>query len=228
MRIESSYTFTIPLRQLSVALRNPDVLAQALPGCERLTQMGPTDADGAATYEVRLRLQPETPPIQATARMTAPSEREVRVEVDGLSTDGAIHARGAMTLLAHGEGTQATYIWEEQPDGRSAEETPDEADGTAEDSMATSAGQSLARTFCARLDRLAHEPSLARQGTGPLLAETPRGRIMRQVDARGTTPARTATNRVLLVGAGAAVGLGVLVLSMRVLRRLSGGRDGGE
>lgn len=214
MRIEGSYTFTAPLSQLSAALRNPDTLARALPGCERLTQMGPTGADGISSYEVRLRLRSNTPPIQANVRVETPSEREVRAEADGLGWDGAFHARGAMTLLTHGEGTQATYIWETQPDGPSAE--------------GSSMGQSLAETFCGWLDNQAHEPTLARRGTGPLLVETPRGRIARQVELTGAAPARRTTNRALLIGAGATLGLGVLVLSMRVLRRLSGGRGGDE
>lgn len=216
MRIEGTYTFPVPARHLRTALGNPELLARALPGCERLTQMGPTDADGITTYEVRVRLQPETPPLQATVRVSAPSEREARAEVSGAGAGGPVSAHGIFTLLDQGQQTRATYFWETSPT------STDDHDA----SNACDAGERLVQAFCAHLDTLSREPGQGPSGAGPLLAETPRGRIVRQAQASGETQTQAVVSRALLVGAGAVVGLSLLVLSMRVLRRLSGGRDG--
>lgn len=230
MRIEGTFTFAVPLRSLKAALRNPDVLARALPGCERLTQMGPADAQGAATYEVRMRLQPSASPVQATLRVAQPSEREIRVEVRGVGPNGPLTARGTMTLLDQGTQTQSIYSWETPASASSASAAPEaipaptnSANGTGSATNGKSTDDQLIADFYTQLETLARGSGPAVGTTGPLLAETPRGRILRQskLDQKALeTPTQALASRALLVGAGIVVGVGVLVVTARILRRI--------
>ena len=58
MRIEGTHTFSAPIARVFAILTDPDTLQQVIPGCERLIQFGPPDADGAVALEARVRFGP--------------------------------------------------------------------------------------------------------------------------------------------------------------------------
>ena len=73
MEITGSQTFRAPVERISSLLLNPDLLASAIPGCERLIQFGPPDAEGATHLEGRIRSGKSTTTriVQITLRSDA-------------------------------------------------------------------------------------------------------------------------------------------------------------
>ena len=73
MEITGSQTFRAPVERISSLLLNPDLLASAIPGCERLIQFGPPDAEGATHLEARIRSGESTTTriVQITLRSDA-------------------------------------------------------------------------------------------------------------------------------------------------------------
>lgn len=55
MEITGSQTFHAPVERISLLLLDPDLLAAVIPGCDRLIQFGPPDAEGLTHLEARVR-----------------------------------------------------------------------------------------------------------------------------------------------------------------------------
>ena len=79
MEITGSQTFRAPVERISSLLLDPDLLASAIPGCERLIQFGPPDADGATHLEARIRSgeSATTRIVQITLRSDATPSRPI-------------------------------------------------------------------------------------------------------------------------------------------------------
>jgi uncharacterized protein len=124
MRIEGSYAFPAPPERILQTLADADVLCAALPGCERLIQLGPPARDGSTCYEARLRLHERVYVADLTV-IPNPEARRVLLRLNGRSPDGPFHGEGELALavpLSDDGHTQGTYTLELEAPGLS--ETP--------------------------------------------------------------------------------------------------------
>lgn len=217
MRIEGTYTFPAPVEQVYAALSNPDVLGAVLPGCERLIQLGPADHGQLPTYETRWRPGSGPGVYTASVRVSG-AERPacLRFVLRGRGPRGPVTGHGVIDLTRQGERTAGAYHWEVEARGL----TPDE-----ERALSNGAGHSFIREACERLARAA-SGELVQPG---LPAHTMRGRIavVRSLEGHRLTLA-PAVRRATWMGAGVALGLGILVVLFTVVRRRDerDGRDG--
>ncbi|MBF6592051.1 MAG: hypothetical protein IVW57_16200, partial [Ktedonobacterales bacterium] len=144
MRIEGTYTFPTPLERVFAALTEADVLTRAVPGCERLIQLGPVGEDGLMTIEMRLRAEAGAAIYTTTAEILAlRNPAQLRLDVHGLGPAGPIAAHGTLRLVEEDGHTRGLYRWEVEPQGLCKEHQMALSDG---------AGQRLAQTFCERVD----------------------------------------------------------------------------
>jgi carbon monoxide dehydrogenase subunit G len=102
MDISSSYTLNAPREQVWNALRDPDLLKRAIPGCESLEQTGDNQ------YAVRLNVDVAglKGVYQGTIRLLdAQNLESYRVVVDGAGARGIVHSDGVLHLTANDAGT---------------------------------------------------------------------------------------------------------------------------
>lgn len=228
MRIEGTYTFPAPLDRVFAVLANPDTLARALPGCERLTQLGPPGERDEAALELRLRAGPGRAVYTTTARLAAMRHpAHLRLELDGRGPGGPVRAHGMLHLADEGDGTLGAYLWDIDAEGLPEEQRS---------ALSNGAGQRLAQDFCARVvEALRAEPTPASPNGMPdgmppaavVHAVTARGRIValpRPSRAPLAASVRLVVRRAAWMGAGLALGLGALALVVALAHRL-GGQD---
>jgi len=109
-------THKIPAQRETVwqALMNPEILARALPGCEKLeanpdgsyhAQMKVGIAAIKGTYQGRIEILDATPP------------ERFRMKVDGQGTGGFLKAEGTLTLTGQENETLISYSGEAQVGG---------------------------------------------------------------------------------------------------------------
>ncbi len=101
MLIEGTYSFPAPAESVLAALGDADTLAAAIPGCERLIQLGPARRDGATSYEARLRLH-DTIYIAGVTLIPDAAEKRLRLRIDGRGPEGRFRGSGE---LAFGKAT---------------------------------------------------------------------------------------------------------------------------
>lgn len=223
MRVEGTYTFPGATGRVFATLTDPDALARAIPGCERLIQFGPARAGGEVAYEVRLRLGQRRQPYVITARVKAARQPDyLRLEALGHGPSGAITGDGSLDLVEQDSHTVVAYRLT-----LSGPDLPEGSDATAR------AASSMARAICAHLaDEIYAEsdaepvwlpaaalarhpvgvtPGAASNSTGFALAPAPRASVWAE--------------RAVWMGAGLALGLSAIALTLAVARRL-GERDG--
>jgi carbon monoxide dehydrogenase subunit G len=226
MRIEGTYTFPAPLDRVFTALAEPDVLAKAIPGCERLAQMGPARDDGAITLEVRLRAGAGSAVYLTTAELAALRQpAQVRVDLHGLGPAGPITAHGTLHLTERDDQTEGRYQWEIEASGLREEQ---------QDALSNGTGQRLAQSFCERITVALRERAslnaarlsgvnLNGHSTGILRARTPRGQIIalpREAEPPAERDAPGLPREAVWMTAGLVVGLGALALTLSFARRL--------
>lgn len=190
MRIEGTYTFPAAIERVFAALTEPDTLRQALPGCERLIQLGPAAPDGAATFEVRLRPAPDAGIY--TLRITGVVSRRpahLRLELRGRGPHGPVRGSGLIDLVAQDEFTVGAYVFDLMFDPAAA------GAATAESRVAQLGGQRYARTVC---ERLADVLRPERPSDGAAEVVEPRRAARMRVVARGV---RTPQGRILALPA---------------------------
>ncbi len=214
MEIEGTYTFAAPLERVLAVLSEPESLGRAIPGCERIMQLGPAGANGAMSLELRLRVGPGPAVYATTAEVTPRREPpEMQVKVHGRGPSGSVTAHGTLRLTAEGNTTRGDYRWEIEPDGLRGDERRALSDG---------AGQQLAEQLCERLGAELRDGNRRQQGA-ILKAETPRGRIMTvpdgAVEQGEEGNSTTAARQALWMSAGLVVGLGALALTISLTRR---------
>ncbi len=114
MRIEGSYDVQAPRDRVWQALLDPDQLARAMPGCEKLEAVGPDEyaatlkvgvAAVKGTFQGKVRLLDKEPP--ARYRMT----------VEGNGSPGFVRGEAAMELAEVKEGTRISYTADVQVGG---------------------------------------------------------------------------------------------------------------
>lgn len=102
MKLQATYTLPVPRQRLWDLLLTPAELQQCLPGCERLTQVGPDTYDatltiGAAavkgTYTGRLQILDQEPPSRC------------RLRIEGTGTSGFVRGEAVVLLGEDPTGT---------------------------------------------------------------------------------------------------------------------------
>ncbi len=230
MHIEGSYAFPAPPERILQTLADADVLCAALPGCERLIQLGPPARDGSTSYEARLRLH-ERVYIADLTVTPDPEARRVLLRLNGRSPDGPFHGQGELALAGQqtDDGhTQWTYSLELEAPGLSE---------TQADALANGSGRLFACAICDQLTedlraREQHEngddtaEELLRLGRVDRLirTETSLGEIvaLRPEKTEPFSPVWFQYTGGML--AGLAVGLSVVAVTAATMRRLRGPR----
>jgi carbon monoxide dehydrogenase subunit G len=118
MRIEGEYTFNGPRERVWEVVRDPDILATALPGTQSLELVGENEYEGeikvrigpvAGTFGGRLTVSNEVPPESCT------------LTVEGKGKVGFLKGSGDITLAEQGSNeTLMKYAGEVQIGGRVA------------------------------------------------------------------------------------------------------------
>ncbi|HEU0025597.1 MAG TPA: SRPBCC domain-containing protein [Ktedonobacterales bacterium] len=222
MRVDGTYIFPGTTGRVFATLTNPDALARAIPGCERFIQFGPARATGEVAYEARLRLGQRRQSYVVTLRVTAARQPDyLRLEIRGFGPSGPITGDGTLDLVEQDSHTVAAY--------RLSLSGPDLPEGN---DMAARAANFMARAMCAHLaDELYAEVGdepIWLPGAAP--APEPASRPTQvtaesgKLDAFPAAGAPTWAERAVWMGAGLALGLGAIALTLAIARRL-GERD---
>lgn len=114
MKLEGTYTIHAPREVVWKQLLNPDVLARAIPGCEKLEpnpdggynaelKMGIAMVRGA--YRGRVEILDQVPP------------EHFRMKVEGQGSGGFLKGEGTLTLAGSGSETLISYAGEAQVGG---------------------------------------------------------------------------------------------------------------
>ena len=118
MEITGSQTFRAPAERISSLLLDPDLLAAAIPGCERLIQFGPPDADGATHLEARIRSgEPATTRIvQITLRPDAGAiKADLNWHEDAAGANQAREANCELRLDTWDDTTAGAWTFHAEP-----------------------------------------------------------------------------------------------------------------
>jgi hypothetical protein len=214
MEITGSQTFRAPAERISSLLLNPDLLTAAIPGCERLIQFGPANADGATHLEARIRSgKPATTRIvQITLH---PDAGVIKADLGWHEDAGANQAREAnceLRLDAWDDTTAGAWTFRSETAPNSL--TEDDVRGFVE---------ALCANIDATLERQSQQPTQGEISAGnELFVRTPYGTItMARREPVWGEWVRTAA---LVGGAALALG-GVIAFAVMITRALSGRRD---
>jgi carbon monoxide dehydrogenase subunit G len=117
MRVEGTHVFDAPRDIVWPMLLDPKVLAKALPGCERLEQVGDNQYEGAMKIKIG--------PVQGTfdgqitlSDITEPESASISVSGEGIP--GFVTGTGRLTLEEAGEQAALAYEGDAQIGGRLA------------------------------------------------------------------------------------------------------------
>jgi carbon monoxide dehydrogenase subunit G len=215
MEITGSHTFRAPAERIRTLLRNPDLLAAAIPGCERLIQFGPPDADGATHLEVRVHSgEPATTRIiQIMLHSDANAlKADLNWHEDAAGANQAREANCELRLDTQEDATVGAWTFH-------AETAPDDL---TEDDMRNFA-ESLCANIDAALERQGQQPAQGEISAGnELFVRTPYGTItMARPESVWGGWVRTAA---LVGGIALALG-GVIALVVTLTRALNGRRQ---
>lgn len=226
MRVEGTYTFPGAVERVFAALTDPDALARAIPGCERFIQFGPATPAGDVAYETRVRLGQARQPYTVTLRVAGTRRPSyLKLDLRGYGASGPISGSGSFDLVAQDSHTVVAY--------RFTLTGPDLAEGSA---MPTQAATFIARATCAHLaDEIyaesEREPTRLGAAAAAVSGVTAPAAASDGASGRLVAPAEGArrlwTERAVWMGAGLALGLGALGLTLSIVRRM-GGREGLE
>lgn len=222
MRVEGGQTVAGEAAGVFAALLDADALARAIPGCERLIQLGPPGAGGAVAFEARVRAAGAVSTVSIHVTAARPPAY-LRVELRGAGPGNAFSARGAVDLVPRDGHTALAYAFDV------------EATGAA--SVSAEACRQIAETIRERIStnvRATHagEPTIvAVEPLAELEAvqiTTPRGRIVALPPLPPGEAALTVplwARRALWMGAGALLGISAIAVMSAVVRRLVDGDE---
>ncbi len=210
MRIEGTYLFNAPIERVYAALTNPDAIRAALPGCERVIQLGPPDAASQIHGEARLALGHAGVPDTFAWSLT-PARIPKQFSVRASSSAGAalpLVVAGSVDLAARDGQTVAAYVWDvtgTAPAGGNAATSP-----FAAAAFLKRVGEALD----ARLAATDQSRATLAEALPILRADSARGRITLLPAEPATEPVMTRLrpilNRGLWVAAGLTVGVALL------------------
>jgi uncharacterized protein len=225
MRVEGGQTVAGDAEGVYAALLDADALARAIPGCERLIQLGPSGAGGAVAFEARTRAAGTVSTVSIYVTAARPPAY-LRVELRGAGPGSAFSARGAVDLVPRDGHTAVAYAFDVDAAG---------AIGAA--SVSAEACRQVAETICERIATgvRAARPTEAVIAVEPLAEledavqiTTPRGRIVALPPLPPREAARAAplwARRALWMGAGALLGISAIAVMSAVVRRLVDGDE---
>jgi carbon monoxide dehydrogenase subunit G len=217
MRVEGGQTVAGDAERVCAALLDADALARAIPGCERLIQLGPPGAGGAVAFEARVRAAGAVATVSIRVTAARPPAY-LRIELRGAGPGNAFSGRGAVDLVPRDGHTAVAFAFDV------------EATGAA--SVSAEACRQTAQAICARLVAGAHVAHVGKptNGTVEPLAEleavqitTRRGRIVALPPLPPRGAALTAplwARRALWMGTGALLGISAITVMSAVMRRL--------
>lgn len=117
MKIEGSYPFAAPRDVLWPMLLDPQVLANAMPGCEALEAVGENQYQGT----LKIKVGPVQGKFQGDiALININSPESYTVSVDGRGAPGYVKGTGSLKLEEDGEMTTLHYSGDAQVGGRLA------------------------------------------------------------------------------------------------------------
>lgn len=114
MKLEGSYEIPVPRQKVWDAFLDPEILRQAIPGCEKLEALGADEYKATmkigvgavkGTFEGKVRLSDLRPPDS------------YRMAVDGSGGPGFVRGDTIMTLSESGHGTKVAYSADVQVGG---------------------------------------------------------------------------------------------------------------
>ena len=114
MKITGSQTLPFPQKRAYEALRDPDLLAKCMPGCEGLELIGPDEykmkmkmalAAFSGLFDGKIRIADSNPP------------NSFRLIVEGTGKVGFMKGEGLLTLTPEGDGTKVSYEGDAQVGG---------------------------------------------------------------------------------------------------------------
>jgi carbon monoxide dehydrogenase subunit G len=228
MRIEGVYTIAARIERVYAALADPEMLAHAIPGTERVIQLGPPTPEGAIAFEVRIRTPDDYTYTVTAVPIAAREPAHLRLELRGFGAAGPLQGRLVIDLVEDEEHTIGAYVCDLEAAGLSGDD-------------ALAQAQDVARTVCDRLsdglraqaetDQARHairEAAQAAQRKLSFSIRTPRGRIVALPPLTRADEARVSSwgQRLLWLSTGIALGVGSLSLALTVLRWFTGRRRG--
>ncbi|HEV2175648.1 MAG TPA: carbon monoxide dehydrogenase subunit G [Terriglobia bacterium] len=102
MKLEGAFTVAAPRSTVWENLMNPDVLARALPGCEKMEP----NADGSYQAELRVGIGAIKGTYSGRVEILDPVPLEhYRMKVEGKGTGGFVRGEGTLTLSDSGPAT---------------------------------------------------------------------------------------------------------------------------
>ena len=117
MKIAGDYTFEAPRDLVWEALNDPNVLAQIMPGCEKLVQIGENEYEGA----LNIKVGPVQGVFQGLIKLTDISApQSYKMQVDGKGAPGFVKGVGGVVLEDQGDTTLMHYDGDAQVGGRIA------------------------------------------------------------------------------------------------------------
>ncbi len=103
-----------PREKVWESLLNPQVLARALPGCEKLEP----NPDGSFAAEMRVGIAAVKGAYRGRVEvLDAVPPEHFRMKVEGQGTGGFLRGEGTLTLVAEGAGTLLQYSGDAQVGG---------------------------------------------------------------------------------------------------------------
>lgn len=147
VQLQGTHSFKAPQEVVWEALLDPQVLSKALPGMERLEQVGENEYEG----EINIRVGPVQGKFQGKvtlSEITPPSSYHLTVQ--GQGAPGYVTGAGDLRLESDGDATTLHYSGEAQLSGRIASVGQRLIDSTAR-SLTRQGLQSLDAIIAARL-----------------------------------------------------------------------------
>jgi carbon monoxide dehydrogenase subunit G len=214
MEITGSQTFRAPAERIASLLLDPDLLAAAIPGCERLIQFGPPDADGATHLEARVRSGEPT-----TTRIV---QITLRSDADAIKADLNWHGDAAGANQAREANCELRFdTWDDTTAGAWTFHAEPAPENLTEDAVG-----GFVEALCANLDA-----TLEGRGQPPaqgdisagneLFVRTPYGTIT--MERREPVWGGWVRTAALVGGVALAVG-GMIALVVMITRALNGRR----
>jgi carbon monoxide dehydrogenase subunit G len=114
MKLEGTYTIHAPREAVWKQLLNRDVLARAIPGCEKLEP----NPDGSYNAELKMGIAMVRGTYRGRVEILDPVPPEhFRMKVEGQGSGGFLKGEGTLTLAESGSETLISYTGEAQVGG---------------------------------------------------------------------------------------------------------------
>lgn len=114
MKLEGTYTIDAPRDVVWNLLNDPDALARALPGCERLTRTGDNTFEGAISIGIA-SIKSSYAGTVALSELVPPES--YRMDVEGRGKGGFVNGHGRIALRELSGATELTISGDAQVGG---------------------------------------------------------------------------------------------------------------